>query len=827
MNRHRLLLQRTIPWIFGVTLMTGAGLTLAGLLRQKWPDVLPSGGLRPLVGYVGFMLGCAVIVSLGGRLTSRRPLTITVLLGLFIAACAGAVWPLLVTLVYAVSAMALGHAALTTLGGADKQSDPVTRLLVGAGIYGTLVSLSAHVPVNYPGVYFLALLAPIFFARRWLWDDMSRLAAMLFRSPAQAVRIDWPEVLLGAVALVHFAFALLPEVMFDTLSLHLFVPAHMAARHEWGFNPSLYSLALVPMLGDWNFSIGYILAGETGARLINLGCTYLIAYLGRELVMWAGGNEKGGTWAMLLFLATPLTFTESSSLFVESVWTAYLIAGLLWLLRAVTDEEFRAPGVVLSGFMLGLAAAAKAVTLTYLPALVLPLLVIAPRWRTLRMPQMRTAIALGMTFFLVLGAIPYVSAYRIAGNPVFPFYNAYFKSPFYPPVNFDNPLFRSGVAWDLPYQIVFASHKYMEATAGASGFQWLLLLLPSIVVPLLLNNRRAGLLLMIGAISLVTVFHFQSYLRYVFPVLLLLSALAGLALVQIEMFGTLPALGMVIAASASIGLNLVFISAGAWIYRDMPVMAVFNPSGRDRFLFDRLPIRRAVELVNVLNSTRAPVAFFASPFGAGLTADALYSSWYNQEFYWSVEAAHDAPSLAKVLADHRSSIVILESTWGSAAQRDIVVAATRLVADFGPVSVRMLKKEFRFSRELLINPGLSGTQGWTLLPGAAQPEGVSSVVVTVRSPAAQTVPVQGGRAYLNTVRARCKDTRAQGRVQVNWLDSGAGFISASIQPFDCTSEWSEHAQEITAPEQAAAAVVYAVSNSDLAIEVDSVSMKAD
>ena len=801
--------------------MTGAGLTLAGLMRQKWPDVLPSGGLRPLVGYAGFMLGCAVIVSLGGRLTSRRPLTITAFLALFIAACAGAVWPLLVTLVYAVSAMALGHAVLSSLRIADEQSGAVTRLLVGAGLYATLISLSAHVPVNYPGVYFVGLLAPFFFAPRWLWGEVSRLASALFQRSAPTVRIDWPEVLLGAVALVHFAVALLPEVMHDALALHLFVPAHMAARHEWGFDTALHSLALIPMLGDWNFSVGYILAGETGARLINLGFVYLLALLGRELVLWAGGSEKGGTWAMLLFLSTPLTFTESSSLFVESVWATYLIAGLLWMLRSLTDQGCRASGLMLSGLMLGLATAAKSVTLPYLVALVLPLLVL-PRWPV---RQLQAPIALGIAFFLVLGAIPYVVAYWISGNPVFPFYNALFKSPLYPPVNFDNPLFHSGVVWDLPYQLVFASDKYLEATVGASGFQWLLLLLPSTALLLFLSKWRAGLLLLIGALSLMSVFHFQSYLRYIFPVLLLLSVLAGVALSQVNLLGKLPALGMVIAGVASIGLNLVFISAGVWIYRDMPIMSVFDPSDRDQFLMDRLPIRRAVDLVNVLNSARTPVAFFASPFGAGLNADALYPNWYNHEFYRSVEAAKDAPSLSKVLADHRSSIVILESTWGSGAQRDIVIAATRLVADFGPVSVRMLKKEVDFSSELLTNPDLTGTQGWTLFPGAVQPEGVDSLVVTVSSPAVQTVPVQGGRSYLNTVQARCKDTRAQGRVQVNWLDSGAGFISASIQRFDCTSEWSEHAQEITAPQRAAAAVVYAVSNSDLAIEVNSVSMK--
>ena len=35
-----------------------------------------------------------------------------------------------------------------------------------------------------------------------------------------------------------------------------------------------YVWAVMPMLGDWLFSVGYMLGGETAARLINVGFIY-------------------------------------------------------------------------------------------------------------------------------------------------------------------------------------------------------------------------------------------------------------------------------------------------------------------------------------------------------------------------------------------------------------------------------------------------------------------------------------------------------------------------------------------------------------------------
>lgn len=818
-------MQRTVLlWIAGLVCLAAAWLTVHGLVQMKWSGNLPLNTMAAATGYTSFLFGSALIVALGARLAKRRPLAITVLLGLLITVFANGLWPLIAVFILALSSIALGDAVMSHFGMVEEQRNMTSKLLVGAGFYATLVSLAAHFPINYSSYYLLVLLIPILFGRRNLSNEMRYAAKKLTAPLDYPGQIDWVEVMLGTIALLHFAFTFLPEVMYDALAQHLFVASQMGLRHQWGFDPSLYVLALVPMLGDWSFSLGYVLADETGARLINVGFIFLVAFLGRTLTLWMGGSEKGANWAMLLFLATPLTFTESSSLFVESVWAAYLIAGLMYLLMAVAGRESSASRFILSGMMLGFAVATKELTLIYLPALLLPLLW---RWNNFFVKRSIAPAIKGLLLFIALGSIPYVVAYWISGNPVFPYFNALFKSSFFAPVDFDNTLFKSGVGFDLLYKIVFSSEKYLEASAGVSGFQWLLLLPPAVVLLFLPGNKQGWLLLTVSCISLIIVFHFQSYLRYIFPVLLFVSALIGLVLSKVRLHGRYFELGISAIVSATLILNMVFFSSGVWVYRDVPVMQVFKPEERDVFISSRMPLRSAIELVNLLNTEHRPVAFLSAPFGAGLNADALYGVWYNQSFIHALMAASDPPSIARAIAERHAQYVIIDPNWATAARRSMAIDATEPVATIGPINIRRLKDEFRFTRELLKNPNILGTVGWELLPGAVHPADGDTLIVTVSSPAVQSVPVQAGGVYMNEVHSRCRDPFAQVRVQVNWLDARAEFISASLQSFDCTPEWSAKRQEVIAPPLAVSAVVYAAAHTEKKVEIDSVSFKQE
>jgi hypothetical protein len=803
-------------------LLCGVTLTAWGLFHLSWPQALPWAGAGALFKYLVFMVICALLVSAGSLRSKRNPLIIGCVIAATIALLSSAVWPMVVMLWFAFASAILGKVIFVTFR-INIQDNWLSNFLLGAGVYGTVTGLLAHFPVNYPSVYALALALPILLWRRYA-AEYWRLFIVLFSKNDDAdFSKKWLEIAITVVALVHFVVALMPELGHDALAMHLFIPAHMASRHQWGFDADTYAWALMPMLGDWIFAVGYLLAGETAVRLISVSFIFVTAWLARDLVIWAGGTDKGARWAVLIFLSTPLTFTESSSLFIESVWAAFVVAGILAILRLCESSDKSKSWIVLAAMLLGFAVATKAVTLTILPVLLLHML-----WNYKSCLKATSFQALlGATgLFLFVGLIPYLTAWRLTGNPVFPFFNGIFQSQYYPPVNFDSAtVFGKGLTWDVLYRATFDSGRYLEATAGASGFQWLLLFLPTSIL-LIIRQQVKGITLIIVAVLMVfAVFQSVSYLRYAYPVWALLAAAMGLALGNLSNENNGIKTAWTIAASATVLLNLLFLNSGAQ-YRDFPIKSVWDTESRDAYLKVRLPIRNAVELVNQLNVGRSPVAVFAHPLTAGIKSDVLYSNWYNFRFQADINTANTLGEVANVLLRRGVDLVILDSNWsGGVEKRALIIDATELIAEYGSISVRRVKKDYRFKTELLKSPDFSLIDNWSLSPGAEYDVASKIIIANVAASATQAIAVSPGLRYLNTVVSRCSKSPSVGRIQINWLDFKGKFVNVDIKTFECTPEWAEYSMEVAAPSSATLAIVYVTGHTGTPIEFKSNSLR--
>ena len=69
--------------------------------------------------------------------------------------------------------------------------------------------------------------------------------------------------------IAHWFAVLEPETSADGLSIHLAIPANIAAHHVMTFDPSRITWAVMPMGADFIWSIVYLLGGEMAARLLN------------------------------------------------------------------------------------------------------------------------------------------------------------------------------------------------------------------------------------------------------------------------------------------------------------------------------------------------------------------------------------------------------------------------------------------------------------------------------------------------------------------------------------------------------------------------------
>lgn len=794
---------RVLDILVGMTLLAGMALTCWGLAHLSWPQAVPwsTDGIRSL-GI--FVIVCVAVVALGSLWSKRSPLVVGGSVAIGLALLSGALWPLLVTLWFAFSSIILGKSILSTLK-ISTEENWLTNFLLGSGIYGTVVGLLAHFPVNYPGVYALLLAAPVLFGWRILAEQES-VVLMRGRKSARGCRFNALDVAIAAIALTFFATALMPELGFDALWMHMFVPAHMSIRHQWGFDVGTYVWAVIPMLGDWMFSLGYMLGGESASRMINVGFIFILAWLVRDLVLWAGGSIMGARWAAFIFLSSPLAFTEGSSLHIESVWSAFLVAGLLAILQACSLERNPKNELIIGVLFFGLAATAKAITLTILP---IPLLILAWQYRTWfgEICWQRMSIYTGL--FFASGSIPYVTAWWLTGNPVFPFFNGIFMSGYFPPVNFDSStIFGKGVSWDVLYRITFESGKYLEAGPGASGFQWLMLYSPTAAFLLAARHIRGIVLLLAGTLTVVLVFHSVSYLRYVFPAWVILAAAIGVAMSSVLATSGHIKKAWTVVATAAVALNLLFFCSGA-PYKDFALKSISDENSRTRYLSSRLPIRNAVELVNNLNVGGNSVAVFSSPLTAGLAANALYADWTNTVFEKEITQATSERDIVDSLLRRGVVFVILDSNWKSGSVKiEQIKKATEVLAENNSVSVRRIKADYLFKTELLVDPDFESINGWVLSPSTKYDAKTGVISANVSTPATQSVVVSPNRHYLVTVVARCATVPALGRVQVNWIGSGGEFVNADIKTFECSDSWTEQAMQVIAPKGITTAVVY-------------------
>lgn len=797
-----------------LTLACGAVATLWGIFHMPWPSA-SAFSWAPQGQYAILLLIVLLATALTARWLKISYLTASVLFFGVIALSTGTTLQLLVTIWLWLSSYALGGLVFSLLKIDVQKSNVIHIALAGFVLYGTFIGIIAHYPINYPGLYGAMLALPLVLKWRLIYSTICNI----IESWTLNKQTHPIEFVIAIVAIFYFFIALMPEVGHDALAMHLFVPAHLAIRHAWSFDVTSYIWAVMPMTGDWIYSLAYMEGGEVAARLINISFIFALAWLVRDLALWAGGSMVGARWAVLLFLTTPLTFLESSSLFVESIWACFVVGGSLSIFKLLQSDEDHKIQLLTAAILLGGALSAKAVTFTILPSFIF---LMAWRYQNWLRRDLALTLLTGSGIFILIGMVPYLTAWSLTGNPVFPLFNHIFKSAFWPIKDFTPPLCERGLSWDSLYQVTFHTEKFLESRPGAAGFQWLMLFIPAVSTLFPNKQYRAMALFFTAVLSIALTFHSTAYLRYIFPSFVWVLAGFGVALFSFSQ-GRYTRKIILTSGIIVVMLNLLFFRSGTY-YSDISLKALASQTGREAYLSKRLPIRNAVKIINELNIEHTPVAVFSNPLTAGLKSAAIYTNWYNYKFSEEFSKTKTSDGIARLLSDKNVSYLILDSNWNTASTRTLIENATEKITEIGPISIRRMDQRYLFTTELLKDPTSFANASWVInSPESVKPSG--DLAVTVATPATQAISIVPGRRYKNSVIARCTDEPSQGRVQVNWLDSKSNFISTDIQVFDCTPSDTSYSMIVTAPNTAKTAVVYASGHTSTPIIVREVSFK--
>lgn len=601
--------------------------------------------------------GCGISVALAAYLNARQILSsyfvLLILLTLLTALLYGASATISVVLFF-MGGLAAGCHIQTALRG--RSSDSLVNVLTGLAALALINTMMAPWALNtwltHAGLTTIPIaalaLAPqaraVFFAQ--MRDGFIGLRRPVEHSLTDIALAVWATTL----AAWFLILGALPELYHDGLAVHLYMASYMRANGAWSYDPSLYAFAFMPAAITHLYGHFYILAGEQAARLFNVlmlfsTCMCIVA-LARQFA-----TKTAALASALLFASTPLAHIETVSLFVENglaLWTmgsAYVI---------VTYWN-RASDVVAPA--LALLAAACATKLH--GVVVAGLFGSVFFWRVIVQVGVRQAVRTMplVMAFAALGVFPYVFSYAVTSNPVFPFYNDVFKSPYFLLVRLIDARWLNSV-WPNPlFSLSIHSPNFLESWRGAGGFAWMTFLPAAIPLAFMAGRRYAPrICLIFGLILSVIILSQIRYLRYIYPFLPLLC----MPIAYTISVGSRGAGRYVFATIITVValLNAYKIPAAGWVLRAVDLRAAVDSDVANQLERAFVPHRIANREVNRLAGRGARVLYVGAPFGGLLEGTAIYSNWYALPFRQGSQAVHDNATARSYVEDLKVDFVI-------------------------------------------------------------------------------------------------------------------------------------------------------------------------
>jgi len=125
------------------------------------------------------------------------------------------------------------------------------------------MTFTVRLPVNYRWMYAIVLALPI----AANFADIWRTVPSIVGAPAAVELRSWSErasaAFLAFILLTHWFAMLKPEASADGVSMHLAIPANIAANHFMTFEPSRIVWAVMPMGADFTYAIVYLMGKVT------------------------------------------------------------------------------------------------------------------------------------------------------------------------------------------------------------------------------------------------------------------------------------------------------------------------------------------------------------------------------------------------------------------------------------------------------------------------------------------------------------------------------------------------------------------------------------
>jgi len=667
------MLQRAFAWLI---LLAHIALAVWGFAVERpfTQAVWTTAGLQHLAGYLIVFAGLSAAIVL---LQPRWYSALLAVTGIVYSCYAVGPLAVLAVGVILLSAFATGRLILGKIQRATSTTHLLT-LLTGLCAYLIWFLITLRFPIHYAWVYWTGLFVPVLVALR-------RGYFPVLRAPVNSAGRHGagPLALLWMPLLANWLIALKPEVSEEGLARHLVFAAHLANDHVWAFDVQKFTWAVFPTGADSLFGLAYLLGGEGAARLLNFAllaamCWMLHERLHSRVPGWIAAALAGGLASL------PLAQMVTGSLSTGN-WVAAYMLGAVLMLR-LHKKEHRSIYAWCSAALAGAACACNLAGFVFL----------VPFYVAFASMTRPSAWLTGALVALSIAAFPYLEALLRTANPIFPYFNNFFRSQFFDTQTaFRDSPFHAKLTWRALYDLTFHSRRYGAGSDGAFGYT-LFLLLPVSLAGVKRRWPRTGfVLLWTVPASLLVLLLVAPELQVLYPFLPLSILLIGIAMGSYRAHSLQlgQALGWV--ALAAYVLNFAFFPAAGGLHRDFVLNPAFTRASVDGYIAEHAPERRLMEALK----TRRPVTGVAVLESANIDAYAgrvFTNSWRTPGFPARLYGASNAESLDLMADEYKVNYFVVAKETPMrhltvVPSREFIDRYTVPVQSFGDAELRRWK----------------------------------------------------------------------------------------------------------------------------------------
>ena len=373
-------------------------------------------------------------------------------------------------------------------------------------------------------------------------------------------------LVVSTIGLYLFAYARGQDINYDLMNYHRFSPFAFFSTDPFQ-NITIQQQFLNPILYIPHYGFNFLFSPKVATFFIvllqslNVPLIYLLSscLLLKYDAPWKIRSALS-LCAAAIAISSSSFLSEIGTSFADSITSLFVIGGIcLVVLSFHYPDHQMVVMMITAGICLGSAFGLKLTNGVFVVAAGASL-VFAGELRR-RVPRLVTLIMGGAIGFLVTGGYWHFTLYKKFGNPIFPFFNSIFKSPFYPPVSLiDERFIPSSVLDAVAYPFRLAVGLNPEYPSRDIRFA---LLFISVLILCLIGVLRyaswradmprtqaaiatrhgATFLVLFSVISFALWIRLFAIQRYLVP----LELMAGVSLIAIGVIGKLGTRAMIVA----------------------------------------------------------------------------------------------------------------------------------------------------------------------------------------------------------------------------------------------------------------------------------------